>query len=106
MAPEGVNQPLGSPTVAQGLAQDVDAVVKGRVADEVLWPDMCEHLLFRHHTVAVFHEVQQHLKYFRAELQQMPGPSEGVELRIQFTIGEGIPHGLLVWRAVEMIGTV
>src|SRR5262249_51764710 len=68
VAPQGLNQPLVAPTVAQNLAHVLEAVFERCVTDEVLRPDVLQQLLLGHHPVTVFHQVEQYLKHFRAEL--------------------------------------
>src|SRR4029434_658061 len=62
------------------------------IADDGVGPHLLAQLLLGDHAVAMGEEIMEHLKHFAPQRDGLPRPLHDIELRIQRTVPEDIPH--------------
>ena len=92
LPPACLNTPLRPTAVAHGLAHGLQDAFQRSIADKLVGPHLLLQLLLGDHTVAMAQEIVQHLKYFGPQWDGQPSPLHDIELRVQRTVPEDIPH--------------
>ena len=88
-----LNELLRLPTVPDGLTRLFDAALQRRLADALARPHLRAQFLPGDHVVAMRQQIGKHLEHLGPQRAGAPGPGQGIELRIEHTIGKGVTHG-------------
>src|SRR5262249_37031443 len=88
-----LNELLRLPTFPDGLPRLFDAALQRRLTDALAGPHLPAQFLPGDHVVAMRQQVGKCLEHLGPLRARAPGPGQGIELRIEDTLGKGVTHG-------------
>jgi hypothetical protein len=91
-AVDHLNNPLLSPTVANGSACRCRPAGQGGLTDKPAGQLLREGLFLRHDTVALLDEIGQHVEHLRLKLDQLARIAQLLEVYVKFIGLEGVNH--------------
>jgi hypothetical protein len=86
------DDPLCPSAVPDRLTCGHDAVAQGRIADELLRPELAQKFLFGHDAVALTDKIGEEIEDLGLEWQRCSGGAELKELSIEFVVAKAMDH--------------
>jgi hypothetical protein len=90
---DGFNQPLGPPTVTDGLTGGSDTVRQGCGTDVLVGPQECLQVFLRDELARVLHKIGEQIKYLWFDLQRFTSQTEFIAISIEFVVAKDVDHG-------------
>jgi hypothetical protein len=87
-----LNPALLTTAVAQGAPHGLEPLGEGTLTDALVGPELCQEFVFGDDTIAMLHEVDEHVEALALECTEGAAVAELIALRIEFVIAKDIDH--------------